>query len=304
MSRCGFYGALAAAVLATCGVGAAEEAGAGSAPVAAPAPDKSAYSLCNPTPPDQMREMDQDRPNKVNTPHTIDAGHLQVETGLADYLFFRDHSHGADVRTDTWALGQPNFRLGVLDNLEVNAAFTAYSFLRFHDYVADQTSRRRGFGDTVVGGKVNFWGNDGADGAWATALAIQPQVKLPTAGRDLGNGHAEFLANVPLQINLPAEFHLGLQTTPALERTSDNTGYTAGWANAICVDRVIFEKFDVYLEGASHLTGERHQEGQGTVDVGVVYQLTRNVSLDTGVNLGVNRASPKAEWFVGMSVRF
>lgn len=283
---------------------AAATTGVDTSPAAVPVPDKSAYNLFHPTPPDQMREMDQDRPNKVNTPRTIDAGHLQIESGIVDYVYFRDRAAGNDTRTDTWSLGQPNFRLGILNNLELNVAFTAYGFQRFHDNATGQTTRQRGLGDTVVGGKLNLWGNDDANGVWATALGIQPQLKLPTARRDLGNGYLELLVNIPFQINLPAEFHLGLQTTPSWERTTDNTGYCAGWSNALCVDRVVFEKFDVYLEFASHLTRERHQEGQGTVDVGVVYQLTRIMSLDTGVNVGVNSANPTVEWFTGMSLRF
>ena len=31
--------------------------------------------------------MDTDRPNITNTPHTIDAGHLQIEAGAADYAY-------------------------------------------------------------------------------------------------------------------------------------------------------------------------------------------------------------------------
>ncbi len=47
--------------------------------------DKGQYTLFNPTPADQLRGMDTDRPNKTNTPHTIDAGHLQIEIGGFDY---------------------------------------------------------------------------------------------------------------------------------------------------------------------------------------------------------------------------
>jgi hypothetical protein len=81
-------------------------------PIVAAPPDKGGYTLWNPTPRDKMRDMDTDRPNKTNTPHTIDAGHLQLETGLADYLYFRDQSNGVDARTQTWSVGQVNLRWG------------------------------------------------------------------------------------------------------------------------------------------------------------------------------------------------
>lgn len=42
--------------------------------------DKSIYNIFNPTPKDKMREFDTDRPDKIETPHTVDAGHFQIET--------------------------------------------------------------------------------------------------------------------------------------------------------------------------------------------------------------------------------
>jgi hypothetical protein len=296
-----------AALLAPAPAALAAEAGAGTgageATTSAPSADKSYYTLCNPTPADQMRDMDTDRPNKTNTPHTIDAGHLQIETGIADYLYFRDRSAGNDTRSDTWSVGQFNFRVGILNDLELNAISPTYNFNRFEDFSTGQVAHHDGFGDTIVGGKLNLWGNDGGEAPWATALAIQPQVKLATAQNDLGDGHTEALMNIPLLIHLPGGFNLGLQATPAWERTSDNTGYTAGFGGSISIDRVIFDKFDLFLEYASHLTAEEHQKGQGTVDMGVIYQATPNLSFDTAINLGVNDASPTFEWLIGMSVR-
>jgi hypothetical protein len=54
----------------------------GSSAAASQPPDKWQYNLFNPTPTDLLSGMDSDRPNITNTPHTIDAGHLQIETGV------------------------------------------------------------------------------------------------------------------------------------------------------------------------------------------------------------------------------
>ena len=48
-------------------------------PLAAEAQDKSQYTLFNPTPTDQMRDFNTDRPTKSNVPYTVDAGHFQYE---------------------------------------------------------------------------------------------------------------------------------------------------------------------------------------------------------------------------------
>ena len=280
----------------------------GAAPTTAPASssraaaasngDKNGYTLFHPTPANLMRPMDLDRPNITNTPHTVDAGHVQVETGLADFT----HVHNHAGRSDTWDLGQFNVRTGILNNLELNVIANSYRFLEGHDSLSGQTTRANGYGDTVLGGKLNLWGNDSGAKLWATALGIQPQVKLPTAGRVLGNGWTEALVNFPFLMNMPAGVHLGLMTTPLLERNSSNTSYCAGWLHSVCVDRVFFKRYDFYVEYVSHVaTG--HQEGQGSVDLGVIYSVSPNVSLDTAVNIGVNQATPAAEWLVGITFR-
>ncbi|HSU67636.1 MAG TPA: transporter, partial [Tepidisphaeraceae bacterium] len=175
----------------------ADETSATSKPIAAPA-SKWQYNLFNPTPPDQMRGMDTDRPNFTNTPHTVDAGHLQIETGLFDYVNSFDHTGGTTLRGNDYAVGQFNFRLGVLNNLEMNVVINSYQLDQTRDEVSRASTRVDGFGDTFFGGKLNLWGNEGGDEVWATGFALQPQLKFPTANSDIGNGRFEFSFNAPL----------------------------------------------------------------------------------------------------------
>jgi hypothetical protein len=266
-------------------------------------PSKWEYNLLNPTPSDQLRGMDTDRPNVTNTPHTIDAGHLQIEAGIIDYAYFRDDSPGNNVREDDLDFGQFNFRLGVLNNLEINAVVDAYDLVQVHDYDAGTSFRAGSFGDTVIGGKLNLWGDESGDSAWETAMAIQPQFKLPTARNNVGNGYFEFEVDAPFLMNLPAGFHLGLQPGVSYERNSDDSGYVTGFPMSISVDRVVVGNLDVYVEYASDVTTEKHVETEQTIDVGGTYPLTDNIVLDTGVNLGLNRASNNVEVLAGISVR-
>lgn len=266
-------------------------------------PDKSRFTLFNPTPIADLRDIDTDRPDKTNSPHTIDAGHLQIEFGLFDYLYNRDRYHGANARADAISVAQFNFRLGVLNNVELNAIVTPWQFERDTDNISRSSSRQSTFGDTVVGGKINFWGNDN-NKLWDTAMGMQAQLKVPTAREPAGNGHPEFVLNLPLAINLPADFSLTVQTAPGWERNSTNSGYVAGWQNSASLDHEIFKKLDGYIEYWSHVTAERHQEAQQTMDAGVLYQLTDSLVLDIGINVGLNHASPSFEWVGGASVRF
>lgn len=294
---------IAIVLAACCGMALADDAASTTSATTEP-PDKWQYWLFNPVPTDDLRGMDTDRPNKTNTPHTIDAGHLQIETGIFDYDYYRDEYQGADARMESLDLGQFNFRLGILDGLELNVIVNSFDFFRNTDYVANQSTRQTGFGDAVVGGKLNLWGNESGDEVWATALGIQPQFKIPTAIQNIGNGYPELFVGFPFLMNLPAGFHLGLEPTISWERNSTDTGDVTGWQNSISVDRVVIGNFDVYLEYWMHVSTERHQESQQTMDIGFTYPVTDNIVLDTGANIGLNKASDTLEWVAGISVRF
>src|ERR1039458_2338197 len=53
-------------------------------------PDKNGYNLFNPTPDEYMREMSPDRPDKTDSPFTVDAGHFQLEMDYANFTYDRD----------------------------------------------------------------------------------------------------------------------------------------------------------------------------------------------------------------------
>jgi hypothetical protein len=269
-----------------------------------PSVDKSAYNLFMPVPDNAMRGMDTDRPNITNTPHTIDAGHVQIETGLYDASHFHDRTHGGDVVTDTLSLGHINARLGVTDRFEINAAIDSDDQVKSTDHIAGQTTRVSGFGDTVIGGKLNLWGNGSGEDLWTSGFALQPQVKLPTAQSGIGNNHVEWAVGAPFLINLVGGFHLGLETAFGQERNAANSGYLVGWQNSASVDHVIFDTVDVYLEYAVHMTTGKDTQSRQSVDLGFTYPVADNLAIDSGVFIGTNRATPGIEWTSGVSFRF
>src|SRR6516225_3561588 len=80
-----------------------------------PAPDKSMYTLFNPTPKDLMRPFNTDRPTKSNVPYTVDAGHFQYEGDIFIYSF--DNTSTPDTQITSWTVGNPTFKLGLLNNV-------------------------------------------------------------------------------------------------------------------------------------------------------------------------------------------
>jgi hypothetical protein len=296
-----FLFATAIATIATARVARADDAATTSYPGSA---DKSQYTLFNPVPDNQLRDMDTDRPNRTNTPTTIDAGHVQFEVGGFDYTFDRDKYQGANSRSDDFNFGEVNARVGVTDHIEVNVLVDPLDVVRNTDFTAGVSQRQSGVGDVIVGGKINLIGAESIDDPWTVSLAVQPEFKFPSARRNIGNGHAEASLGVPLAVNLPDGFHFSFQTTPGWERNDTNTGDRLGWQNAVSVDRNVIPNLDLYVEYWSHLSTARHQIAQQTIDVGVLYTVNSSLQIDTGLFLGLNRATPSLEWTAGFSVRF
>ncbi len=66
-------------------------------------PDKSDYTLFNPTPDVDLRGFSTDRPPKAKSPYTVDAGHFQYETDIVVY----GHGSTDGVKTQDWTVLDP-----------------------------------------------------------------------------------------------------------------------------------------------------------------------------------------------------
>ncbi len=137
------------------------------------APDKSEFTLFNPTPRDLWRPMSADRPDVTESPKTVDAGAVQLEISFFEYL--HDSDNTSAETTDSLLLAFSNVKVGLLNNVDLQIVFAPY----VRDETrpdAGPTTVDEGFSDVVVRLKVNFWGNDEGD----TALGILPFIKIPT----------------------------------------------------------------------------------------------------------------------------
>lgn len=116
--------------------------------------DKRAYNLFNPTPENLLRELTTDRPDKTESPYTVDAGHFQLEMDLLSYT--------RDGEVENFAIAPANFKIGLLNNVDLQVIAATYNIQRTRDRAARPRESISGFGDLLVRLKVNFWGNDGA----------------------------------------------------------------------------------------------------------------------------------------------
>ncbi|MEQ2006613.1 MAG: transporter [Limisphaerales bacterium] len=264
-------------------------------------PDKSQYNLFNPTPPQWLREMSTDRPDKTESPYTVDAGHFQIEMDLVNYSYDKHNPDRDGKLVRTWGIAPINLKVGLLNNLDVQFVLQPHTYVHTSDPAAG-VSKQRGFGDFTTRMKWNLWGNDGG----ATAFALMPYLKLPTNQDLLGNGNrsVEFGLIAPLAVELPAGWGMGLMTQLDVVRDTTSSGYHPEFVNTVTFGHDIIGDLGGYVEFFSSVSTERGSSWVGTVDLGLTYALTKNIQLDAGINLGVTRAADDFNPFVGISWRF
>ncbi|HKP02438.1 MAG TPA: transporter [Chthoniobacterales bacterium] len=259
-------------------------------------PDKNGFDLFHPTPESLMREMETDRPDKTESPITVDAGHFQLEMDFATYTTDRS-SH---EKVTGWGIAPVNLKVGVLNNVDLQLVVETYNIEKTTDRDTGRTMRAEGFGDIALRIKINFWGDD--DGS--TAFAAMPFLKVPTASHDLGNGAVEGGVILPLLFRLPLDNELAMQLEVDHARDMNGGGYHQEIVNAVTFSHDFTKRLAAYVELFSNVSNERHAGWIATFDCGLTYRLSPNVQLDTGVNVGLTDAADDLNPFVGLSVRY
>lgn len=259
------------------------------------APDKSTFNLFNPVPENLMRELAPDRPDETETPHTVDAGHFQIEMDFATFTYNRTGSE----TTRAWNIAPVNLKAGLLNNVDLQLVLDNYLHVRTEGR-GTGTTTQSGFGDFTTRLKINLWGNDEGQ----TAFALLPYVKFPTSTDHLGNNAVEGGVILPFAVKLPADFELGAETAAGIFRNQNDSGHHEEFIGSITLDHAIIGNLSGYAEFFSNFSTERHSGWIGTVDLGLEFLLTKNVQLDCGCNVGLTPAADTAHAFSGVTIRF
>jgi len=261
--------------------------------------DKSGYTLFNPAPAAEMRVLNTDRPDQTESPYTVDAGHWQIESDLANYTQDRDRSGGGDVLTKDLSLATLNVKVGITNRVDLQLVIDPYVRSTVVDRVAGTTDRASGFGDITTRLKVNFWGNDGGP----TAFAVMPFVKWPLSASGVRNGETEGGVIFALGGELPAGW--GATVMTEVDFVSDGTnGRATEWINSVSFTHDLTKRLGGYVELFTAMGDTPGFKWQGQFDVGLTYAVSDNSQLDLGCNFGFTRSAPDYQPFVGVSRRF
>lgn len=269
------------------------------APVAHAENPKNRYHLFQPTPREKMRPLSLDRPDAIESPHTVDAGHFQVESSLFSYTYDARTPAG-NVITNNYAIASMLLKMGLLNWLDFELGLDPYVHNQQRDIFTNTVSRASGFGDTTLRIKAALCGNDG--GPFAAALL--PFVVVPTNQNGAGNGRYEGGVAVPVAFDFAEGWALNGQAQFNWVQNVAETGHAAEFVNIIGLGRELSEKWGMFGE---FFTQARHEEGFSWVarfDTGVTYAITENLVADVAVNIGLTRSADDVNPFVGLSYRY
>jgi hypothetical protein len=266
---------------------------------AAPPPDKSGFTLFNPTPDADLRSFCADRPTKSTGPCTVDAGHLQFESDIANVTWAT--TGGVDTTSALYT--NPTLKLGLTNTLDVEINIAPYQTVTSKDRTSGITTRGSGVGDLFLRAKLNLLGDDSG----SVAIALEPFVKIPTAPKSVGNGAVEEGVLAPIQFTLPDSWTLALDPEADGLKNALDDGQHLNIQTPISFGRPISKTvtgfvelwLDENFEPSGHTT-------QASFDLAAAWIPAKrpNFQLDGGVNLGLNTQTPGVQAYVGVSQRF
>lgn len=264
-----------------------------------PPPDKSAYSLFNPTPDGDLRTFTPDRPARSSNPFTIDAGRFQIESDFANYTYENE----GGVRTRSIQAADPVLKVGITSFMDFEVAFGGFNDVRTVDTRTGETlSSGRGFGDVTLTAKFNLIGNEGGD----YAFALLPYLIVPSGTRTISSGQVEGGLIAPLAVNLPGDFSMTLQTEVDALANVNGPGTHANIVDIVNLSHAVpgLKDLTATAEFYSSLSLEPHTADEYTFDVALAYLAEANTQLDVGANIGLNRGAPAYQVYSGIAHRF
>lgn len=244
-----------------------------------------------------LRDLCADRPGLDTPPCTVDKGHLIMETGLVDWT----HEKDADTRTDTVTAGDVLLRLGIAEDMEVQAGWTAFGHVRDRDLETGAITRGSGVGDLTLAIRRNLRNPDGS----GFSAAVMPYVTLPTGGHAIGAGGTAFGLLLPLSFSLSKGLTLSL--TPEADATvdEDRNGRHLAYGSVVGIGVDLTDS----LTGTVEFQATRDNDPAGHVTEALAslsfgWQSGDNMQFDIGGVAGLNHDSPDAEIYAGITRRF
>lgn len=258
----------------------------------------AAEGLFEPTPPERMRDLSTDRPDTTESPYTVDAGHFQLEMDLVNWSRDDRREEGERVRERALELASLNLKAGLTGSSDLQFVFSPFVSQKLETAAGDDDES--GASPITLRLKLNMWGNDGGD----TAFAFMPFVTFPSASDELGPERFEGGLIAPLAISLNERLTLSLMAEADILEDSDRSSSALEILNTASLGVAVTDSLGSFVEIASFSPVSSNGDWRGFFDFGFTYLLTANLQLDSGMNVGLNEAATDYNPFFGMSCRY
>ena len=234
-----------------------------------------------------------DRPTKANVVCTVPAGSVQIETDLANWTRNTD----AGVRTDAILYTNPTLKYGLGERTDIEVNITPYETV--HARSDGITDKIGGVGDLYVRIKEQLT----APGA-KLGVSLIPYVKAPTAKFGIGDKRWEGGVIAPIAFMLPAGLTLNFGPELDILADGDRHGHHAQLVSLANLSKAV-GKATFYIEfwNAQNFDPAKTVH-QYSADVAATYLLGPTLQIDLGGNFGLNRYTPDAQLYLGLSTRF
>jgi hypothetical protein len=259
---------------------------------------KHQYNLFHRTPRELRRPLTTDRPDRTESPYTVDAGLFQAEIDVFTYSVDASQEGQEGVAGNSFAVMPFNLKAGLLHNVDLQVVLESWAWKQ--ETIAGTTQRQRGLGAVTVRTKVNLWGNDGG----RTAFAVMPYVAFVaepgSPGRVVNPGVV-----LPFRVDLGSTWGLGSMLQFEVAPEGSGAPRRVTMVGAASVGRSIAGPLSFYVEvyGGTVLS-DATSDWEGTGDIGLTLGVGPSVQVDAGVNLGFTRQAEDARPFLGLTVRF
>ena len=250
------------------------------------------YSLFNPVPKAQMREMQTDRPDVTETPYTVDAGHIQIETDL----FRLEKEKGEISNRNIYYFNQGNIKIGLLNSTSIQFGFQSYVVETRKELTSGDVDKTKGIGDINIRIKQNIIGNDGGN----FALAILPFVKFPTATYTEDSRY-EGGVIIPMHYKLTDQWDLGSEIEADRKKDDDVNLMHTEILQSLSVTHGLSKRVDAIGETYYKYDIKKHH-WSNYLNASTQIELSKRLKIDAGINYGLQSDAEK-NYFIGTSIR-
>jgi len=243
----------------------------------------------------KLRDFSTDRPDRTESPYTVDARHIQIEMDAFNVVDgVRD-----GVGPRSFGFAAINTKLGLTGSVDFQVVTQLLTVSTEKVPGLSTPATITGASDLTARVKVNVWGNDGG----RTAFAVMPYVTAPLNKRADTQALTGGLI-FPLALELGRGWGMGMMSQLDVVRGFTGNGLQINTVHSVTVGHDIAGPVAGYAELVGETVKTDKTRLAPTADFGMTIGANENLQFDFGANVGLNRNADRVAAFVGVSKRY